>query len=136
MGSEMCIRDSSKEVSMFADRSLELRDGRFVAEHGRDVDVEDLSAGRELIVDDFGTVTLPPDLLTRMGGPGRYSVGDVSSGNLRLVGEEVSEMGELVLASICPACKHDYGDDEAQQCPTCGASRPMVESAMQAPKRS
>ena len=136
-GVSFLIVTHSKEVSMFADRSLELRDGRFVAEHGRDVDVEDLSAGRELIVDDFGTVTLPPDLLTRMGGPGRYAVGKVSSGNLQLVGEGVSETGELVLATICPACKYDYGDDDdAQQCPTCGASRPMVESAMQAPKRS
>ena len=72
-----------------------------------------------------------------MGGPGRYAVGKVSSGNLQLVGEGVSETGELVLATICPACKYDYGDDDdAQQCPTCGASRPMVESAMQAPKQS
>ena len=47
-------------------------DGRFVAEHGVGVDVEDLSRGRELIIDETGTVTLPPDVLLRIGGPGKY----------------------------------------------------------------
>ncbi len=126
-GVSFLIVTHSKEVSLFADRSLELRDGRFVAEHGSDVDVQDLSAGRELIVDDIGTITLPPDILTRIGGPGRYAIGEVSSGNLQLVGEEVSQMGELVLVASCPACKYDYRADDSQECPTCGASRPLVE---------
>jgi rRNA maturation endonuclease Nob1 len=39
----------------------------------------------------------------------------------------VSETGEMVLAANCPACKHDYHADDSQQCPVCGASRPMVE---------
>ncbi|MBT4982942.1 MAG: ABC transporter ATP-binding protein [Euryarchaeota archaeon] len=117
----------SKEVAAFADRSLELRDGRFVAEHGTDLDIENLSEGRELIVDDMGTVTLPPDILTKMGGPGRYSVGELESGKLSLLGESISSLGELVLASSCPACNHDYADSDDQLCPECGSSRPMVE---------
>ena len=118
----------SKEVAAFADRSLELRDGRFVAEHGTDLDIENLSEGRELIVDEMGTVTLPPDILTQMGGPGRYSVGELESGKLSLVGERISSIGELVLASSCPACNHDYADTDDQLCPSCGSSRPMVEA--------
>ena len=51
----------SKEVAAFANRSLELRDGRFVAEHGESIDVENLTKDRELIIDETGTVTLPPD---------------------------------------------------------------------------
>ena len=118
----------SKEVAAFADRSLELRDGRFVAEHGTDLDIENLSEGRELIIDDLGTVTLPPDILIQIGGPGRYSVGELESGRLSLLGESISSMGELVLASACPACNHDYAGSDDQLCPECGSSRPMVEA--------
>jgi putative ABC transport system ATP-binding protein len=117
----------SKEVAAFADRSLELRDGRFVAEHGTDINVNDLSEGRELIVDEMGTITLPPDILTKMGGPGRYSVSDLESGRIALKGESISAIGELVLANSCPACKHNYEESDEQLCPSCGSTRPMVE---------
>lgn len=118
----------SKEVAAFADRSLELRDGRFVAEHGTDLDIENLSEGRELIIDEMGTISLPPDILTQMGGPGRYSVGDLSSGKLSLIGESISGIGDLVLANSCPACNHEYGNSDEQLCPSCGSTRPMVEA--------
>jgi len=117
----------SKEVAAFANRSLELRDGRFVAEHGEGVDVEDLSEGRELIIDDTGTVTLPPDVLLRIGGAGKYMIGNIDSGYISLQGEGVESMGKLELASSCPACKHEYGESDEQLCPSCGSSRPMVE---------
>ena len=117
----------SKEVAAFANRSLELRDGRFVAEHGESVDVENLTKDRELIIDETGTVTLPPDLLVRLGGAGRYTVGNVNSGYISLQGESVESMGKMKLASSCPACKHEYGDSDEQLCPSCGSSRPMVE---------
>ena len=118
----------SKEVAAFADRSLELRDGRFVAEHGSDLDIENLSQGRELIVDDMGTVTFPPDILNKMGGPGRYSVGQLESGKLSLLGERISAISQLVLASSCPACNHNYADSDEQLCPSCGSTRPMVDA--------
>jgi putative ABC transport system ATP-binding protein len=126
-GVSFFIVTHSKEVASFANRSLELRDGRFVAEHGDDVDVEDLSKDRELIIDETGTVTLPPDLLVKLGGAGRYTVGNVSSGSLTLQGEAIESMGKMELASACPACKHDYADSKDQLCPSCGSSRPMVE---------
>ena len=126
-GVSFFIVTHSKEVASFANRSLELRDGRFVAEHGDDVDVEDLSKDRELIIDETGTVTLPPDLLVKLGGAGRYTVGNVSSGSLTLQGEAIESMGKMELASACPACKHDYADSADQLCPSCGSSRPMVE---------
>jgi len=126
-GVSFLIVTHSKEVAAFADRSLELRDGRFVAEHGTNVDVEDLSKDRELIIDETGTVTLPPDLLIRLGGAGRYTVGNINSGYISLQGESVDSIGKLELASKCPACKHDYGDSDDQLCPSCGSSRPMVE---------
>ena len=117
----------SKEVAAFADRSLELRDGRFVAEHGTNIDVEDLSKDRELIIDDTGTVTLPPDILVRLGGSGRYTVGNLDSGYISLQGEAVESMGNLQLSDHCPACKYQYQNKDDQMCPSCGSSRPMVE---------
>ena len=79
--------------------------------------MEDLSRDRELIVDDTGTVTLPPDILVRLGGAGRYTVGNLSSGYISLQGESVESLGKMVLAQTCPACKHDYGDSDDQMCP-------------------
>ena len=74
----------SKEVAAFCERSLELREGRFIAQHGGDVDIADLTDSRELIVDDSGTVTLPPDVLLEIGGPGRFELPEVSRDLLHL----------------------------------------------------
>jgi len=126
-GVSFFIVTHSKEVASFANRSLELRDGRFVAEHGDNIDVEDLSKDRELIIDETGTVTFPPDLMVKLGGAGRYTVGNVSSGYLSLQGEAIESIGKMELVSACPACKHDYADSEDQLCPSCGSSRPMIE---------
>ena len=77
------------EVAAFCDRSLELRDGRFIAQHGADFEVTDLAESRELIVDDIGTV-FSPDILLEMGGAGRYEV-EVGDGRLVLVSAEENE---------------------------------------------
>ena len=119
----------SAEVAAFCDRSLELRDGRFVAQHGADLEVYDLAESRELIVDDIGTVVFPPDILLEMGGSGRYEVEDVGDGKLTLISTESAPSlldGGRTLVASCPACNHEYADDETQRCPDCGSSRPMV----------
>ena len=122
----------NREVASFCERSLELREGRFIAQHGTDVDIGDLSESRELIIDDSGTVTLPPDVLLNVGGPGRFEISDIKRDILhldRVENEKISvspENGNMVLSSSCPACFYDYGDSEEQLCPNCGSSRPMV----------
>lgn len=123
----------NREVASFCERSLELREGRFIAQHGTDVDIGDLSGSRELIIDDTGTVTLPPDVLLKVGGPGRFEMQDLERDLMHLerVDDEkidVSETQQFVLSLTCPACKHNYGDSEEQQCPDCGSSRPMVQA--------
>ena len=100
----------NREVASFCERSLELREGRFIAQHGTDVDIGDLSESRELIIDDSGTVTLPPDVLLSLGGPGRFEMSDIKRDILHLdrVADEkieVSQSRQFVLSSICPACK-------------------------------
>ena len=123
----------SKEVAAFCERSLELREGRFIAQHGVDVDIADLSDSRELIVDDSGTVTLPPDVLLEIGGPGRFELPEVARDVLHLerVADDridVGGAGAMKLSSTCPACFHEYGDSDEQLCPDCGSSRPMVQA--------
>ena len=123
----------SKEVAAFCERSLELREGRFIAQHGGDVDIADLSDSRELIVDDSGTVTLPPDVLLEIGGPGRFDLPEVSRDTLHLERVEedriyVGRSGTMKLSSTCPACFHQYEDSDEQLCPECGSSRPMIQA--------
>tara|TARA_Y100000748_G_scaffold173892_1_gene145593 strand:- start:573 stop:1565 length:993 start_codon:yes stop_codon:yes gene_type:complete len=121
----------SAEVAAFCERSLELRDGRFIAQHGADFEVTDLAESRELIVDDIGTMVLSPDLLLEMGGAGRYEVEEVGDGRLVLVSTEENEsllVGGKTLAPSCPACLHTYTDEDTQLCPECGSSRPMVQA--------
>ena len=123
----------SKEVAAFCERSLELREGRFIAQHGGDVDIADLTGSRELIVDASGTVTLPPDVLLEIGGPGRFELPEVSRDLLHMERVEddriyVGGAGTMKLSSTCPACFHQYGDSDEQLCPECGSSRPMVQA--------
>ena len=102
-GVAFLIVTHSAEVAAFCDRSLELRDGRFVAQHGADFEVHDLAESRELIVDDIGTVAFPPDILLQMGGAGRYEVEDVGDGRLVLVSAEENQsllVGGKTLAPI------------------------------------
>ena len=123
----------SREVAAFADRSLELRDGRFVAQHGNSVDISDLNESREIIIDDTGTITLPPDLLAQIGGSGRFEIPNAEQNEMsfsRVAEErvEIEESADLVLSPICPACNHDYKKEKMQMCPECGSSRPMIKS--------
>ena len=123
----------NREVASFADRTLELRDGRFVAQHGTDVDIGDLTVSREIIIDETGTVTLPPDILAKIGGAGRFKLPKLSKDVINLERVEsdkiiIEEKGDLVLSPNCPACRYDYGTGTLQMCPECGANRPMIKS--------
>lgn len=133
-GVAFLIVTHSREISSFANRALELRDGRFVAQHGNDVDDLDLAATRELLIDDTGTLSMPPDMLATLGGPGRFEIQDIERDSIRIerVDEEKLEIDEgtkMVLAPACPACAYDYGDSSEEECPSCGSSRPLVPSS-------
>ena len=133
-GVAFLIVTHSREISSFANRALELRDGRFVAQHGNDVDGTDLAATRELLIDDTGTLSMPPDMLATLGGPGRFEIHDIERDSIRIerVDEErlqIDEGTEMILAPACPACAHDYGKSTDEECPSCGSSRPLVSSS-------
>ena len=119
----------SRDVAEFADRVLELREGRFVAQRGSDVNLSDLTEGeRELFMDELGTLNLPPDVVVTMGGSGSYRVAELEVGKLTLanVAESISKIGVLKLVETCPACKFIYQSNEELECPECGSSRPKV----------
>ena len=88
-GVAFLIVTHSREISSFANRALELRDGRFVAQHGNDVDDLDLAATRDLMIDDTGTLSMPPDMLATLGGPGRFEILDIERDSIRM--ERVDE---------------------------------------------
>ena len=50
----------------------------------------------------------------------------ISSDEERL---QIDEGTEMKLAPACPACGYDYGNSSVEECPTCGATRPMVPSS-------
>ena len=106
----------SEMVSDFADRSLELQDGRFIAQHGGDVELEDLAQTREILLGGDGQLTLTPDLLAELGGAGRYEVRELRRHRLTL--SRVSEERD----THCAACNTRFDDDEVQ-CAKCGALR-------------
>ena len=114
----------NREVADFTDRSLELRDGRFVAQHGTDVAFDSLASTREIIIDDAGMLSLTPDVMAELGGPGRFNVSNVEENKLSL--ERVTKIKkEKSLPNKCPACGCSYNIKEINQCPDCGALSPQ-----------
>ena len=117
----------SSDVASFADRSLELIDGRFVAEHGASIDISNLSDTRRIILDKTGNMTLPAELLSEIGGPGVFEAIKVDKDELSIarVAEEHNGTESKAGLSIvnCPACGYEYDSDEADTCAKCGALR-------------
>ncbi len=128
-GVAFLIVTHSREVSAFADRALELRDGRFVAQHKQGVTDADLEEERELIIDETGTLSMPPDIMTELGGMGRFLVKDLAKDHLTMerVEDEKIEIAthvKIQLVTMCPACNYDYEETTDDECPECGSSRP------------
>jgi len=115
----------SEEVSLFADRSLELLDGRFVAQHGGDdVDLDQLAESRELIIDSTGTVNFPPDVMTNIGGEGHWTITEASPD--RIILERTTNGSGRTLVPVCPACETEYVSEDVRSCPSCGGIRPLM----------
>ena len=120
----------SREIAEFSDRSLELLDGRFVAEHGSNIDISNLSNSRRIIVDQTGNMTLPPEILSEIGGPGVFELTNVEQDqiNIMRVSDKKSESDATsrALVTNCPACGNEYEDPDSDTCSKCGALRPSI----------
>ena len=127
-GVSFLIVTHNREVAKFADRSLELVDGRFIAEHGSGINVFNLAGTRRIIVDSAGNVALPPELLSEMGGPGTFRVGKVDHDRISLERIRPTDPGRAPdraeARTFCTACKKQYTNSAEEACSKCGALRP------------
>jgi ABC-type lipoprotein export system ATPase subunit len=117
----------SREIAGFADRSLELVDGRFVAEHGMGIDMSNLADTRKIIIDATGNMTLASEILSKIGGPGVFETTEVEKDKISMsrVIESVTGSDSKSDSSIifCPACGNKYEDSDTEICSQCGALR-------------
>ena len=117
----------SREIAGFADRSLELVDGRFVAEHGMGIDMSNLADTRKIIIDATGNMTLSSEILSKIGGPGVFETTEIEKDKISMsrVIESVTGSDSKSDSSIifCPACGNKYEDSDTEICSQCGALR-------------
>ena len=115
----------SREIAGFADRSLELVDGRFVAEHGMGIDMSNLADTRKIIIDATGNMTLPSEILSEIGGPGVFETTQIGKDEISMsrVIENATESDSKSDSSIifCRACGNKYEDSDTEICSRCGA---------------
>ena len=127
VGVSFLIVTHSREVAEFADRSLELIDGRFVAEHGSNIDISNLSQSRNIIIDQTGTMTLPSDVLSTIGGPGIFELTEVEQNKMNIARftdkTDESKIRTTSTMTNCLACDYTYENSVIDTCTQCGAFR-------------
>ncbi len=116
----------SKFVASFADRSVELRDGRFIAEHSKDFDISDLEKSRQIIISPDGTLNLPPELIELI-----LSFGDLWNFQLKMENDKPRLVatphdssyqnveGNKKSLTSCPVCGTEVATDQ-YFCKSCG----------------
>jgi putative ABC transport system ATP-binding protein len=112
----------SREIAAFADRSLELVDGRFVAEHGMGIDMSNLADTRKIIIDATGNMTLSSEILSKIGGSGVFEITQIEKDRISI--SRVIEKSNLEPDSsiiFCRACGNKYEDSDTEICSRCGA---------------
>ena len=117
----------AKHVAAFTDRSLELHDGRFIGQHGGEMDLRELGKDREVFIGSDGTLTLPPDILPVVYNYGelwKLHVEEEPDGTPRIIavprhGNAISTKGGK--NGICPVCKAPVDSGEFH-CRSCGVS--------------
>jgi len=125
IGTSCLIVTHSKHIASFTDRSLELRDGRFIGQHGGDLKLESLESSRQVFIAPDGTLTLPPEMRHLIETHGelwdmRVEKDDGGSPRITLEVSDRKEHSGPMHGGICPVCKNEVGEDEFF-CHTCGA---------------
>ena len=109
----------SQHVSSYASRTLELRDGRFIAAHGEDFDITDLEESRAVIINDDGSLILPPEMVGLLGQYGTlwdFKV-DFKKGTPKIIAKPTMDTA----IQNCPVCKNPVPEG-AFHCKKCGAT--------------
>ncbi|MHA1668432.1 MAG: ATP-binding cassette domain-containing protein [Candidatus Heimdallarchaeaceae archaeon] len=96
-------------VGEFADRTLEIRDGILIGEHGLGIDLTDLDSSRFLVLDNQNRITLPEKAI------------ELTQGSL-LYTWEITEEG-ILLKPL--STKADKKERKIKFCPSCGTEIPI-----------
>jgi ABC-type lipoprotein export system ATPase subunit len=125
IGTSCLIVTHSKHIASFTDRSLELRDGRFIGQHGGDLKLESLESSRQVFIAPDGTLTLPPEmrgLIETHGELWDMRVDKNNGGSPRIILEvtDREEHAGPAHGGICPVCKNEVAENEFF-CHSCGA---------------
>jgi hypothetical protein len=114
----------SKHIASFTDRSLELLDGRFIGQHGADMDLASLGGSRQVFIGQDGTLALPPEmrsLLEAYGDLWEMKMETDDNGNPRIImglPEKKAETKDN--KGVCLVCKNRVKKNEFY-CNACGA---------------
>lgn len=109
----------SQHVASYSDRSLELEDGKFIGQHAGDSDIYNLNESRELIINDDGSLYLPPEMLglvVQYGNLWDMEL-DLSNGIPRILLRPRLSTEEH---DNCPVCKAPLTKSK-YHCTSCGA---------------
>jgi len=114
----------SKHIASFTDRSLELHDGRFIGQHGVDMDLTSLEEDREIFISNDGTLNLPPEILPVVYNHGelwKIHVEEGDDGLPKIIAVPGSgSAGVKDSDGKCPVCKATVRSEEFH-CRGCGA---------------
>ena len=106
----------SNHVAGYANRSVELRDGLLLGQHGTDIDLTKLDLSRMVIMDSDFRVTIPENILAQL--PSITSLWNV----------DVVDNNKLLLSPLDEA-KDEESIEKFQQtmkeCPVCGINNPQ-----------
>lgn len=126
LGTTCLIVTHSKHIASYTDRSLELRDGRFIGQHGVEMDLNQLEEDREIFISNDGTLILPPEILPviqKYGELWKIHIEEGPDGVPKIIGIPSSGTTERKVQSSmgnCPVCKAPVESEEFH-CRACGA---------------
>ncbi len=125
LGTACLIVTHSKHIASFTDRSLELHDGRFIGQHGGDLNLESLGGSRQVFISPDGILTIPPEMRALVETNGELwdmKVENDKDGNPMII-MEVSDKKDHAGPThegVCPVCKNTVSHNEFF-CNSCGA---------------
>ncbi|WP_455141464.1 ATP-binding cassette domain-containing protein [Candidatus Hodarchaeum mangrovi] len=116
----------SNHVAGYANRSIELRDGLFLGQHGKDIDLSSLDLSRMVIMDSDNRITLPENIMGQLKEVGSlWNISVVESKKILLtpleaIAEEQVPIQDSFEQRECPVCGI-MNPPEGKFCISCGA---------------